>query len=346
MARTSSVTGTQASRVDEYVRTEMSHQHIPGLALAVLINRKAVKAEGYGLANIELDVPVTPRTVFKLCSVSKQFIAAGILLLTDEKRVELDTPIARHLDGIPETWSAITVRHLLTMTSGLPGESPAWSPFEEATEEEILLAARDVPVLFAPGEQGKYCNLGYFLLAQIVQRTTGTPWAQFFQERIFAPLGMNDTRVTTETALIPNRAAGYDWHENTFRNASPFLTVRPSGAFLSTISDMVKWETALSESKVLQRATLDAMWTAVTLKDGTTHPYGFGWVVEEIDGRKTVWHSGGMCGFRTQFLRFLEDRVTVIVLTNSSAAMPESIAAGVARHYLKTMDSGAEPLPE
>jgi CubicO group peptidase (beta-lactamase class C family) len=344
MARTPTIAGTRATRLDEYVRAAMKNQHIPGLAVAVIKNGKVVKAKGYGLANIELDVPVTPRTVFKLCSVSKQFIAAGMMLLVEENRVELDDPIARHLDGTPDTWSDITVRHLLTMTSGLPPESPAWSPLQEATEEEILLGAHDVPLLFAPGEKGEYCNLGYFLLAQIIHRTSGRPWGEFFHERIFALLGMNDTRITTEIEITPNRAAGYDWQENTFRNAAPILTVRPSGAFLSTVMDMVKWDTSLSERKLLRRSTLDQMWAAVTLMNGTNYPYGFGWQVEEIDGRKVVRHGGGMPGFRTHSIRFLQDHVTVIVLANGSEAMPDSIAVEVARNYLKTKKSITEPL--
>jgi CubicO group peptidase (beta-lactamase class C family) len=312
----------------------MENQHIPGLALAVLKNGQAVKLKGYGLANIELGVPVTRRTVFKLCSVSKQIIAAGVMLLVEDNHIELEDPIARHLDGTPDTWNAITVRHLLTMTSGLPPESPAWAPFNEATEEEILLAARDVPQLFAPGERGEYCNLGYFLLAQIIQRTSGRPWGEFFQERIFVPLGMNDTGVTSDVRLIPNRAAGYDWQENTFRNAAPILNVRPSGAFLSTVTDMAKWDVSLTEARLLKCATLDQMWTAATLKDGTNYPYGFGWQVEELDGRKVVRHSGGMTGFRTHYLRFLHDGLTVIVLANCSEAMPDTIAAEAARNYL------------
>jgi CubicO group peptidase (beta-lactamase class C family) len=334
MVRTPTTNGTRSSRVDEYVRAEMENQHIPGLALAALKNGRVVKTKGYGLANLELGVPVTPRTVFKLCSVSKQIIAAGVMLLVEENQIALEDPIARHLDGTADTWSEITVGHLLTMTSGLPPESPAWSPHNEATDEEILLAARDVPLLFAPGERGEYCNLGYFLLAQIIQRTSGRPWGEFFQERIFAPLGMSDTGVTSDMRIIPNRAAGYDWQDNTFRNAAPILNVRPSGAFVSTVVDMAKWGVALSEGKLLQRATLGHMWTAVTLKDGTNYPYGFGWQVEEVDGRQVVRHSGGMTGFRTHSLRFLHENVVVIVLANCSAAMPDTIAAEVARNYL------------
>jgi CubicO group peptidase (beta-lactamase class C family) len=334
MATTSTLSGTRTRQVDEYVRAAMQEQHIPGLALAVLKNGKPVKLKGYGLANIEHAVPVTPRTVFKLCSVSKQIIAAGVMLLVEANVVELDHPIARHLDGTPDTWSQITVRHLLTMTSGLPVESPAWSPLQVAVDEEIVRAAREEELRFAPGEKGEYCNLGYFLLAQIIQRAGGLPWAEFFRERIFAPLGMSNTRVTTEAEIVQNRAAGYEWQKSTHKIPAPILTIRPSGAFLSTVADMAKWEASLSGAILLERATLDQMWTAVTLNDGTTHPYGFGWAVEEIDGRKVVRHGGGLPGFRSHSLRFLQERVSVIVLANGGQATPDTIAVDVARHYL------------
>ena len=267
----------QADPVDDYLRAQMAKQHVPGLSLAVVRRGKVIKAKGYGFANLELRVPATPRTVYKIASVSKQFVAAGILLLVQDGKLELEDPIARHLDDPPEAWQSITVRHLLTMTSGLPRELPGWSPFKEYSEREILAAAREAKPRAAPGERWAYCNLGYFLLACILHQASGKPWGEFLHERILAPLGMTNTRLANPSAVISNRASGYEREGNEWRNAGPLLSVRPSGGLLSTVLDLAKWDAALGNGKILSHAALHQAWTPATLKDGAPHPYGFGW---------------------------------------------------------------------
>src|SRR5580765_5531621 len=155
----------RADKVDDYVKAEMLKQHIPGVSLAVVKDGKIIKAEGYGLANIELNVPARPETVFKIGSVSKQFISAGILLLIQEGKISLDDSISKFLDGTPDTWKPITIRHLLTHTSGIVREAPGFDPLKVQSDADVIKTAYSLPLRFAPGTKWEYANTGYFVLA-------------------------------------------------------------------------------------------------------------------------------------------------------------------------------------
>jgi CubicO group peptidase (beta-lactamase class C family) len=165
----------QVNKVADYVKAEMKRQRIPGLSLAIVKEGKVILAEGYGLANVEMSVPARPETVFKICSVSKQFIATGIMLLAQEGKLGIDDPISRYLEGTPATWKAITIRHLLTHTSGLVREAPGFDPFKIQSDADVIKSAYPLPLRFAPGEKWEYCNISYFMLAEII-RVAGRPW--------------------------------------------------------------------------------------------------------------------------------------------------------------------------
>src|SRR5215510_4837757 len=199
----------RADKVDDYVKAEMQKQHVPGLSLAVIQDGKIVKVEGYGMANIELNVPARPETVYKIGSVSKQFIASGIMLLVDEGRISLDDKISKFLDGTPETWKDITVRHLLTHTSGIVREAPGFDPLKIQSDADVIKTAYSLPLRFQPGEKWEYCNVGYFSLAEIIHKVSGKPWPDYLNEVLFKPLEMNATRTTNMTEIIPNRANAY-----------------------------------------------------------------------------------------------------------------------------------------
>jgi CubicO group peptidase (beta-lactamase class C family) len=228
------------------------------------------------------------------------------------------------------------------MTSGLPREMPGWSPYKEYTEAEILAAAREAQPAAAPGEKWEYCNLGYFLLSLIIHRASGRPWGEFLQERVFKPLGMTQTRVVAHTAVVPNRADGYVREGDAWRNAGPILSARPSGGLLSTVLDLAKWDAALAAGTLLRGETLRQAWTPVRLSGGATHPYGFGWSVGEVRGHRVIEHGGSLAGFRTQISRFVDDRLTVIVLTNGSTARPGDLARGVAAQYVAALRADAK----
>lgn len=322
----------RSDQVDDLVQADMEKRHIPGVSLAVIKDGKVIRAEGYGLANVELQVPASPETVYKIGSVSKQFIATGIMLLVQDRKIQVDDKISSYLDETPEAWRDITIRHLLTHTSGLARESAGFSGLKVQADSELIKAAYPQPLLFAPGEKWSYCNLGYFALAEIIRRVSGQPWDEFLRERVFAPLGMTSTRVTTVREMVPHRADGYYWRGH-LENDEVMLAVRPSGAFLSSVLDMAKWDAALAGGTILSSDTLAEMWTPVTLNDGKQHPYGYGWELGPLDGRQAVRHGGSLTGFRSSYLRLVDDKLSIVVLANCATALPGVIAIELAKYY-------------
>lgn len=330
---------TTPDSVDAFVAVEMARQHVPGVSLAVVRAGKVIKAKGYGFADVERSEPVTPETVFKIGSVSKQFLAAGIMLLAQDGKLSVDDPVSRHLAGTPESWNGITLRHFLTHTSGVLREGPAFNPALAQPDSVIVQSAYARPLQFPTGSKWQYCNVCYFALADIITRVSGTSWDVFSTKRIFAPHGMSSTRTTT-TDPVPRSAKGYRWRDGSYTVAQNYTALRPSGAFLSTVLDLAKWDAALYRNDVLTRATREAMWTPVRLSDGTTHGYGFGWALDTLEGRRVVTHGGSLPGFRAGMTRILEDSLTVIVLTNADGAEPDTFAEGVMRAYLRPRTRG------
>ena len=324
----------RADKIDDYVKAEMQRQHIPGTSIAVLKDGKIIKAEGYGLANVELNVPARPETVYKIGSVSKQLIATGILILIQDGKLAFEDKISKFLEGTPDTWKEITVRHLLTHTSGLVREAPGFDPLKTQADADVIKTAYPLPLRFAPGEKWEYCNVGYFSLAEIIRKISGKPWGDYLNERLFLPLEMNVTRTTTMTEIVQNRAGGYVWRNNKLENAEIYLALRPSGAFFSSVLDLAKWDAALYADKILKPSFRDQMWSPVKLNTGATHPYGFGWELSTVAGHKLVHHGGSLPGFRSQISRFVDDKLTVIVLTNGDNATPNSIALNIAAFYI------------
>jgi D-alanyl-D-alanine carboxypeptidase len=330
--------------VDELVKGWMEKHHVPAIAIAVIKDGSIAKMEAYGLADVEHGIAARPHTVFKIGSVSKQFIAAGIMLLVQDGRITVDDKVSKYLGGTPATWEAITLRHLLTHTSGLVREAPGFDPHKLQPDIDVIKTAYPLPPQFAPGERYEYSNLGYFVLAEVIQRGSGKPWADFLTERVLTPLGMTATRVTTLADIVPHRARGYAWAGGTLRNEDDWPAVRPSGAFLSTALDMAKWEMALLEHGILSESAKKEMWTPVTLNGGRRFPYGFGWQLDDWPagspvptGVPMIRHGGSMNGFRAGYSRWPSHRLTVIILTNLTSAPYEGLAANVAIRYVPAL---------
>ena len=330
-----------ADSIDDIVNAQLKRQGVPALSLVVVRDGVIVKAEGYGLSNAELNVRATPDTVYQIGSISKQFIAAGIMLLVQDGKVSLDDKASKYLTGTPASWEAITLRHLLTHTAGIVNEPPGFDPFKVQSDADLVRSAYSAPLLFATGADWAYSNTGYFALADIIRTISGEPWDAFLQKRLFQPLAMTSTRTTT-MELVTNRAGGYAPINGRMSNAPPILPVRPSGAFLSTVLDLAKWDAALDAGSLLTTATLNQMWTPVALKGGQSYPYMFGWRVDAVAGHKRVHHSGTMPGFRATMHRYVDDRLTVIVLANAGHADPDSIARLIAETYVPGL---VEPRP-
>jgi D-alanyl-D-alanine carboxypeptidase len=324
-----------ADPTDDYVNAQLDYFDLPGLSLAVVRNGRTIKAAGYGLADRERQISPTPDTVYKIGSVSKQFIASGIMMLVQEKRLRLDDRISKYLDKTPSPWAAITIRQLLSHTSGLVRESPAFSPSKNLSDAELIHATHPVPLRFAPGLKWEYSNIGYVTLAEVIRRVTGQPWTEFLNQKIFTPAGMDVTLPTNTTATVSDRAVGYTGRNNE-RKADDWVALRASGAYLSSVLDLAKWEALLCTGTMLSDNTKREMWTRVRLTDGSSDPYGLGWHVDSgHGGRRRVWHGGGLPGFTSHFVRYLDDGLTVIALSNGDDSDMGAIANGVAALYLK-----------
>lgn len=336
--------------VNAYVESQMKAQRIPGLALAVVRDGQLSWSQGYGLANIELEVKVKPETIFQTGSVGKQFTSAAVLLLVEEGKISLDDKISKYLPGTPLKWANVTVRNLLTHTSGIADYAAEANPkpggvidlHKDYTEEELFQKFTTLPMDFKPGEKWSYSNTGYVLLGIIIHRVTGEFYGDFLQQRIFRPLGMSATRIISEADIIPNRAAGYEIVEGKTQNqkwVSPSLNTTADGALYTNVLDMAKWDEALEARRLLKQSSYDAMWTPVTLSNGKTYPYGFGWDVSEMNGHRLIEHGGAWQGFTTQISRYIDDRLSVIVLTNldEEHSKPDQIAHGVAAIYVPAL---------
>jgi CubicO group peptidase (beta-lactamase class C family) len=259
------------------------------------------------------------------------------MLLVQDGRLAVDDKLSKFLEDAPPQWQAITLRHLLTHTSGLVREAPGFDFSKLQPEIDVIRTAYSVPLQFTTGEKWQYSNLGYFILAELIHRVSGKPWGDFLAERVFVPLGMTSTRVTSLAELIPNRARGYAWRNDKFQNEGDFPAVRPSGAFVSTVLDLAKWESALLTDRVLKAATKQQMWTPVTLNDGKKYPYGFGWELDDWPanapqptGVPMIRHEGAINGFRAGYSRWPGHRLAVIVLTNRSDTAIEAVVANIA----------------
>ncbi|WP_080055360.1 serine hydrolase domain-containing protein [Spirosoma aerolatum] len=325
-----------ADSVDAIVQSHMRNKHIPGVSIAVVRQGAVVLSKGYGLANVELNVSATPQSVYAIASVSKQFIASGILILAQEGKLSLDDDIHTYYPQAPQTWQGITLRHLLSHTSGIVREAPAFDPSKIQPDSVVVQSAFPLPLQFPIGTKWQYCNVGYFALADIIRKVSGQPWSTFLKDRIFKPAGMTATRTTTLSEVVPNRVDGYEWEKDHLQRAIPYRALRPSGAFLSTVLDLAKWEAALGTTKILTETSQKEMQKPFILKDGTPYPYGLGWRVDTLMGTSWIHHGGSLPGFRTEYARFPQAGLAVIVLTNSEQALPEQIAKEIATLYLRS----------
>jgi CubicO group peptidase (beta-lactamase class C family) len=325
--------------VDDYVRGEMQRQHIPGLSLLVARDGKIVRAQGYGLANVELQVPVKPETVFQSGSVGKQFTATAVMMLVEEGKIQLDDPITQYLKGAPASWQQVTIRELLSHTAGFTDYPKTFDFRKDYTEAQLLKIVEGIPLAFPPGTKWSYSNLGYLTLGIVIHRVTGKFYGDFLQERIFEPLGMSTTRIISEADIVPNRAAGYRLVKGELKNqewVSPTLNTTADGALYFSILDLAKWDAALYTEKLLKRSSLEQMWTVTKLNNGQPNSgqYGFGWSILTKGGRRVLDHGGAWQGFKSHISRYVNDKLTIVVLANLEQAEPGAIADHVAKMYL------------
>ena len=327
-----------ADQTDDYIRSEMQQRRIPGVALTIIQNGQRIKTASFGLANIELNVPVSPETVFEIGSITKQFTAAGILILEQEGKLSVDDKISAHLKNTPDSWTNVTIRHLLTHTSGIKSYT-GLNGFEltkHLTQEQFIKEIAKQPMEFQPGESFKYCNTGFNLLGFIIENTSGQKYWDFMGKRIFQPLEMTTTTDRRPGNIITNRAAGYEQTNHLWINRDYDLTdVFSAGAISSTVGDLSKWNAALDSEKLLTAATKAKMWTPNKLNNGKETKYGFGWFVDVVEGHKNIGHGGSTSGFSATIQRFPDDKLAVIILTNTDEQIATTLAKKIATFYFR-----------
>jgi CubicO group peptidase (beta-lactamase class C family) len=330
---------THFGAVETYVKGEMDRQHIPGLALLVAREGKIVRAQGFGFANLEHRVVVKPETVFQSGSLGKQFTATAVMMLVEDGDIGLDDSITKYLSDAPASWKPVTVRHLLSNTAGFTDYPKGFDFRREYTEDQLLKIVAGIPLAFPPGTKYRYSNLGYVTLGILIHRVTGKFYGDVLEERIFGPLGMQTARIMSETDIVPNRAAGYHWVKGQLQNqewVSETANTTADGSLLFSILDLAKWDAALYTEKLLKHPSLELMWTPVKLNDGKPNSgnYGFGWRITDSHGHRLIAHEGAWQGFEGYISRYVDDKLTVVVLTNLGEAYPGRIADAVAQIYL------------
>ena len=327
------------SAVSEYVKAEMQRQHIPGLSLLIAKDGKIVLAEGFGLANVELQVSAKPETVYQSGSVGKQFTATAVMMLVEEGKVALDDPLRKYFKDAPTTWNNVTVRELLSHTAGFGDYPESFNFRKDWTEDELLKLVEGIPLAYPPGTKWAYSNLGFLTLGILIHRVTGQFYGDVLEERIFRPLEMKSTRIISEADIVPNRAAGYRLVKGELKNqewVAPMINTTADGSLYFTVLDLAKWDAALYTERLLKRSSLGQMWTVAKLKDGQPNKghYGFGWFIDDRHGHRCIHHDGAWQGFQTAIDRYVDDQLTVVALSNLSGAQPGRITEHVAEMYL------------
>lgn len=341
---------TANAKVDDYVQSELKRQNIPGLALVVQQDGKVVYAKGYGYANLEQAIPATTEQRFHVGSISKQFTAAAVMLLVEEGKMALDDKIGRYLGAVPPEWDAITVRHILTHTSGLPrGLDPALEAVARVhgpyTNEQTMAILKEYKPVTTPGAVYAYSNVAYLLMGVIIEKATGSFYGELLQNRIFKPLGMTTARII-DFHDLSGVATGYLMDNNKLKALD--MAHMPAGFHMyyrgaaggieMSALDLAKWDASLTTEKILKKSSIDQMWAPGALVDqgsNYTISYGLGWFMSDYNGHPKVYHSGGMTAFTTDYLHFTNDKLTVIVLTNlGTVSDPEKISRAVADMYV------------
>ena len=313
---------------------------VPGASVIVIHNGQMAVRRAYGMADLERRVRATPETDYRLASVSKQFTAMAIMLLAKDGKLRYDQPIRDFLAELPPATQAVTVRHLLNHTSGL-WDYEALIPesrTEQLDDDDVLTLVASKDSLSAPpGMAYCYSNSGYVLLGMIVARASGMSFPEFLRTRIFAPLGMSASVAHVEGRdTVPHRAYGYSPRAGSFRQTDQSVTSATlgDGGIYSNVDDLARWDRALTDATVIDRASLTEATTPPMLAGGVRSEYGFGWFVDRYRGEQRWRHTGETSGFRNAILRFPDRRLSIIILTNRSSGEPQAIAERIADRFL------------
>ncbi len=341
-----------AERIDAIAATALKQPNVVGLSIAVARDGQVIFSKGFGKADLEFAVPADKETLFRIGSVTKQFTAACIMKLVEQGKLSLDATLDKMLPDYPPTAKPITLRQLLSHTSGI------WSYTDddkfmgrdamlELTPTELIATFKDHPLDFDPGTKWNYSNSAYYLLGQIIATASGMPYAQFVQEELFTPLGLARTRYESNREVIPNRAQGYSFANGKLLNDQPVGADVPgaAGSLLSNAEGLVRWNSALVEGKVVTAASYAQMTTPEVLPTGKGTGYGFGLGLDTFEGQPRVSHGGGIFGFTSMLLYLPQQKLSVAVISNCDGMNPGKIADSIARAALGIKEFVPADLP-
>ncbi len=315
----------------------------PGAAVLVARNGDTLYQKGYGYANIENRVHVTPETKFRIGSVSKQFIGVAILKLQEAGKLSVQDKLSRFIPDFPRG-DEVTLHHLLTHTSGMHSytNKPDFlkTVASEVTSEELVDAIKKDKFDFDPGEKQAYCNSGYFLLGCIVEKVSGQSLDEYLMETLFEPLGMKDTGIHHWSLILAHEATGYAYEGGQLKKALDWDMSRAggAGALYSTVDDLRRWNEGIFSGKVLNEASMKAAFTPARLNNGdiakavSPNGYGYGWDLGKLRGLVSIAHGGGLHGFSSYLMHLPEKKLTVTVLVNSLPTIPELSSSAYARN--------------
>ena len=326
----------RADGIDDYLKSEMDRLHIPAVVFGIVKNGQVVRTQAVGMSDIEAKRPAKVDDLFEIGSLTKQFTAMGVMILVEAGRIDLEDPISKYLSDAPAAWGGVKIRNLLYQNSGVPEYAfvPTLTLLDKYTRAQFMLAMGKLPVDFQPGEAWAYSNTNYALLGWIVEEVSKEPYATFIQENVLRPLGMNHTSFSQQGIEIPGLAKGY-----LMRRRGPITapkagySIMSDGGLVSTIGDMIKWDAALADLRIVSRKSYQAIWTRGKLNSGRVHPYGMGWYLSMPFTTPYMGHGGNSAGFSCGISRFPKTRLTVIVLTNLYPVGGEAMAKQIAELY-------------
>jgi len=329
--------------LDQWIHKFMEDNIVPGALVAVASRGEILHLKSYGMANVELDVPVTDSTVFEIGSISKQFVVTAAMILVQENKLGLDDPIHKFLPELPSEWLGVNIRQLMTHTSGIPDyeEIRSYDVYRfRLTPEEVIQIAHSRPMDFPPGSGYYYSNTGYFILSMIVERVEGRPLGEVLKSRVFDPVGMTQTRLADPEAIIKHRAAGY-WVNKVGdlinRNPTETSSTLGAGGILSSVYDMIKWDESLYGNELLTDKSKKMMWTQTVLPEGDSTGYGFGWRLRPYEELRQIEHGGMVAGFVARFSRYPEQEAVVIVFMNRYQVSSMRLSRAVLHTFMPSL---------
>lgn len=345
------VQAVPVSTLDSVVRQAMAARQIVGTSVAVARGGRVLVAKGYGYADLENEVPATERTVYRVGSVTKQFTAAGIMLLVESGKISLTDELTRFLPDYQVKGHRVTVDQLLTHTSGIKGytEMPVfWEQSRlDLTHDQMIKMFSAEPFEFSPGERYQYNNSAYYLLGVIIEKVSGDSYTDFLKARLLDPVGLSQTYYLDEGPIVKHRARGYEVRNGQVVNADPLSMKLPyaAGSLGSTVLDLIKWKAALVRGQVVSSDSYQRMILPAPLNDGQQTTYGYGLAIGSVEGKKKISHGGGINGFRAQLAYYPDDDLTIAVLCNTGSANPEVLESRVARLFMGLPEPDIREVP-